>query len=51
MSPKTVIINIVHGGSVDEVVIVSALKQGMIAGYRTDVRIIELANGRKTVRC
>jgi len=45
MSPKTVIINISRGGIVDEAAVVSALKQGMIAGYGTDVTTIEPPNG------
>jgi lactate dehydrogenase-like 2-hydroxyacid dehydrogenase len=41
MSPKTIIINIAHGTIVDEAAITSALKQGMIAGYGTDVTNIQ----------
>ena len=47
MSPKTVIINISRGGIVDEAAVVSALKQGMIAGYGTDVTTIEPAEWQR----
>ncbi|KIW01845.1 uncharacterized protein PV09_06694 [Verruconis gallopava] len=47
MNPHAVIVNIARGGIVDESAIVTALKEGLIAGYATDVFEIEPAEGAK----
>lgn len=45
MSPKAVIVNVARGGLVDETAVVAALKEGRIAGYATDVLMVEPADG------
>jgi len=45
MSPQTVIVNVSRGGIVDEDAILTALKEGTIFGYATDVLSTEPAEG------
>lgn len=45
MSPYTVLVNIAHGGIVDEGAVVQALRDGLIAGYAPDVFENEPAGG------
>jgi glycerate dehydrogenase len=47
MNPHAVIINVSRGGIIDEQAIVTALREGQIAGYATDVFEVEPAEGAK----
>lgn len=47
MNPHAVIVNISRGGIINEAAAVAALREGLIAGYATDVFEVEPAEGAK----